>query len=167
MKIDRRLATAAATLALLSLGVFVRGQLPSANDLVFAPFEYGGDAQLIGKVDNVRATVADEVNGVPTHAAWVVVDFDYTPDSLISLQGEIEAADGTLYASENEMLLSCGTRYTGLRTQCTLVFEMPAEQLDGARLVIGPPATQMAPQAIVPVAGAAVLPKVTREEVTL
>ena len=155
MKIDRRMAAVAASLALLSLGVFVRDQLPKANDLVFAPFSYDGEAPKIGKIGDVRATVAETVNGIPTHAAWLVVEFAYQPDELISLQGEVEAADGTLYGSSNQMLMACGPRYPGLETQCTLVFEMPADKLAGATLLIRPPSTQMAPEAAVPLPDAA------------
>lgn len=167
MTSNRRLATAAAVLALLSLGVFIRDQLPKPNDLVFAPFSYGAHAPKIGVVGDVRATVADTVNGIPTHAAWLVVDFAYEPDELLSLQGEIEAADGTLYGAANHMLMACGPRYPGLVTQCTLVFEMPAEQIEGARLLVRPPSSQMAPEASVPLPAPAAQRDIVREGVQL
>lgn len=146
MRFDRKIWAVAASLAVLSLGVFLREQLPSANDRIFAAFEYGDQAPQIGKIENVNTRIAETVNGMSSLAGWVIVDFSYTPDELGQLTGEIQAEDGTLFASTNSMAFSCGTRYTGLRTECTLVFEMPPEKLEAAKLLVYRGTTQMAPQ---------------------
>ncbi|MEH0146652.1 hypothetical protein V6D40_03095 [Corynebacterium sp. Q4381] len=66
---SRRVAAVAASLALISLGVFIRGQLPKAEDLVYAPYEYGSAAPKLGTFDSARVTVSEKLNGVPSHAS--------------------------------------------------------------------------------------------------
>lgn len=168
MNLDRKVWAVAASLALLSLGVFVRDQLPQAFDLAYAPFEYGESAPKLGTVEDVRTAVAASLNGVSSNAGWVVVDFGFTPDAEKDLlEGEIHAADGTIFASVSSMLRSCGVTYPGLRTTCSLVFEMPTDKLPGATLHLGVPGGQMSPEAVVPLGEPARTGDVVKEEIDL
>lgn len=143
----RRVAAVAASLALISLGVFIRGQLPKAEDLVYAPHEYGSTAPKLGTFDSARVTVSEKLNGVPSHAGWVQVNFGFTPEATTVLRGRIQAEDGTLFDSVGPGLRACEVIYPGVRTECTMVFEMPLDKLPGATLLLDPMTTQMAPRA--------------------
>lgn len=72
MKGDMRVWTVAAALALLVLGMQLRDALPSAQQVAAAPFIYGNQAPIIGEVDDVRATLTENLNGVPTNAVWLM-----------------------------------------------------------------------------------------------
>lgn len=165
--VPRRIVATAAALALLSLGGLIREQLPDAQDRAFAPFNYGAEAPKIGRVDGVHTITADAINGVPTHARWLVVEFTHTPDTGQVLEGQIKATDGTLYGPANHLASSCGTLYPQLPTQCTLVFEMPAEQIAGARLFLHPSATQMAPRVVLELGEPVEAGNISREGLTL
>lgn len=168
MNLDRRVWAVAASLALLSLGVMVRDQLPKAFDLAYAPFVYDESAPRLGTVDDVRVTIAETVNGVSSNAGWVVVDFGFTPDVEEDLfTGAIHAADGTIFGSVSSMLRSCGVTYPGLRTTCSLVFEMAPDKLDGAAFHLGVPGGQMSPEVVVPLGEPARTGDVEKEEIDL
>lgn len=163
-----RVWVVAASLALLSLGGLVREQMPAAKDLMFAPFEYGAEAPTLGTAENLSVTVADTLNGKPSQAGWVLVDLDYTPaESARFLAGQIEAADGKLYGPANATAFACELLYPGHRTPCTFVFEMPAEQLGGATLRLGPTSEAMAPRIVLPLEEAKHERQIQREEVRL
>lgn len=137
----RRVATVVASLALISLGVMIRGEMPKAEDRVFDIFEHtSSPVPMLGDVSNVRLTVTDSVNNYATNGVWAVVDFDYTQDMELGLSNysaKIEATDGTTYDSVGTTSSECGMMYPGLRTHCTLVFEMPREKTAGATLHFG------------------------------
>lgn len=168
MSIDRRVWAVAASLALLSLGVLVRDQLPQAFDRAYAPFVYDETAPKLGTVEDVRTTVADSLNGASSNADWVVVDFGFTPDADKELlEGEVHGEDGTIFASVNSMLRACGVTYPELRTTCSLVFEMPAEKVSGATLHLGVPGGQMSPEVVVPLGEPERTGDVVKEEIDL
>lgn len=48
------------------------------------------------------------------------------------LRGRIQAEDGTLFDSVDPGLRACEMIYPGVRTECTMVFEMPLDKLPGA-----------------------------------
>lgn len=170
MKGDVRVWTAAATLALLVLGMQLRNALPAAQQVAVAPFVYGNQAPIIGEVDEVRATLTGNFNGVPTNAVWLVLDFTFIQDGEALLVSSIESADGKEYLAENGTLNGCGVKYPGLRSACTVVVEIPRGQLAGANLVIYP-TSRMSPQMVIPldpvIEQADEVPELVREGVNL
>jgi len=162
----RRVWTTAAALALLVLGMQLRDVLPNAADHAAASFDYDGSAPVIGDVDDVQVTVAETFNGTASNAAWVVVDYQFTQDQEVLLGAEIEAAGGNLYAPENTPGNACELTYPGLRSPCTLVFEMPEDEVEAATLYfyVG---NRMGPRVVVQLPETQRQSRVTREAVWL
>lgn len=162
----RRVWTTAAALALLVLGMQLRDVLPNAADHAAASFDYDSSAPVIGDVDDVQVTVAETFNGTASNAAWVVVDYQFTQDQEVLLGAEIEAAGGNLYAPENTPGNACELTYPGLRSPCTLVFEMPEDEVEAATLYfyVG---NRMGPRVVVQLPETQRQSRVTREAVWL
>ena len=162
----RRVWTTAAALALLVLGMQPRDVLPNAADRAAESFDYNNSAPVIGDVEDVRATVAQTFNGAASNAKWVVVDYQFTQDQEVLIGAEIEAAGGNLYAPENSPSNACELTYPGLRSPCTLVFEMPEEEIAGATLYfyVG---NRMGPRVVVQLPDAQQERDVAREAVWL
>lgn len=162
----RRVWTTAAALALLVLGMQLRDVLPNAADRAAASFDYANSAPIIGDVEDVQVTVAETFNGTASNARWVVVDYQFTQDQEVLLGAEIEAAGGNLYAPENTPGNACELTYPGLRSPCTLVFEMPEDEVEAATLYfyVG---NRMGPRVVVQLPEARRQPEVTREAVWL
>ena len=149
-KTTRRVWAAAAALALFSLGVSIRGQMPNPNDRVFAQFNYEGYAPTLGTVENVHSFVTESFNEIPSNVSWLVVDFTFTPDASTGvITGQVEAADGALFDPAYGWTKTCGVVYPGLTVDCTLVFEMPEEKIEGATLYVHVPGTQMRARSVV------------------
>lgn len=131
--IGRRVAVVAASLSLLSLGVFLRGQLPNPGGVLYSSFDYAYSAPRLGDVSEVRVSTTKRFNGDQSHAEWVVIDFAYVPRSDLSIMfGEVNAADGTNFLPEEQ--LKCDLKYPNLRTDCVIVFEMPQDKIAGSTL---------------------------------
>lgn len=162
---SRRVVSVVAALALLSVGVTLRAQLPKPDDLVYGQFDYAQSAPLLGEVTDVRVTTGETLGGLRTHAAWVVVDYTFTPDAFGSLNAELISADGTIYAQLPKM--PCKLAYPGLTTECTLAFEMPLDQLPGAELHFNPGNTSMAPRLVVPLENPVATRDIVRERFEL
>ncbi|WP_311390494.1 hypothetical protein [Corynebacterium haemomassiliense] len=162
----RRVWTTAAALALLVLGMQLRDVLPNAADRAAESFDYDSSAPVIGDVDDVQVTVAETFNGTASNAAWVVVDYQFTQDQEVLLGAEIEAAGGNLYAPENTPGNACELTYPGLRSPCTLVFEMPEDEVEAATLYfyVG---NRMGPRVVVQLPETQRQSRVTREAVWL
>ena len=164
----RRVWTVAAVLALLSLGVFLRGQLPNPVDRVFAPFDYTSSAPEIGTVEDTRAYVTPVFNGMNTNASWVVVDFRVTPEASIGfVRGSITAADGTEFTQSNSWSNSCPVLYPGRTVDCTFVFEMPQDKIDNATLRVLASWDHMAPRVAIKLDKPLVEGEIVREGVTV
>lgn len=166
MKDDMRVWTVAAALALLVLGMQLRDALPSAQQVAAAPFIYGNQAPIIGEVDDVRATLTENLNGVPTNAVWLVLDFAYIKDAQTVPSVSVKSADGKEYLSESNVLGDCSGTYPGLRSTCTMVVEIPREQLPGANINFSIP-SRMGPLMVIPLdpimAQANEVPELVRE----
>ena len=162
----RRVWTTAAALALLVLGMQLRDVLPNAADRAAESFDYANSAPIIGDVEDAQVTVAESFNGAVSNARWVVVDYQFTQDQEALLGAEIEAAGGNLYAPENTPGNACELTYPGLRSPCTLVFEMPEDEVAGATLYfyVG---NRMGPRVVVQLPEAQRQSAVTREAVWL
>ena len=160
----RRVWTTAAALALLVLGMQLRDVLPNAADRAAESFDYAHSAPIIGDVEDVQVTVAESFNGATSNARWVVVDYQFTQDQEALLGAEIEAAGGNLYAPENTPGNACELTYPGLRSPCTLVFEMPEDEVEAATLYfyVG---NRMGPRVVVQLPEAQRQSRVTREAV--
>lgn len=161
----RRVVSVVAALALLSVGVTLRGQLPKPDDLVYSQFDYTQSAPLLGEISNVRVTTGETLGGRRTHAAWVVVDYTFTPDAFGSLDAELISEDGTIYAKLPQG--PCKLAYPGLTTECTLAFEMPLDQLPGAVVHLNPGSTSMAPRLVVPLENPVATRDIVRERFEL
>ena len=162
----RRVWTTAAALALLVLGMQIRDVLPNAADRAAESFDYDNSAPVIGAVDDVQATVAETFNGAASNAKWVVVDYQFTQDQEMLIGAEIEAAGGNLYAPENSASSACELTYPGLHSPCTLVFELPEEEIAGATLYFYV-ANRMGPRVVVQLPEAQQERDVAREAVWL
>ena len=79
---------------------------------------------------------------------------------------EIEAAGGNLYAPQNSPSNACELTYPGLHSPCTLVFEMPEEEIAGATLYFYV-ANRMGPRVVVELPEAQHERDVAREAVWL
>ena len=135
---------------LLSVGVWGRLALPNPIDAVNSSIEYGAEAPYIGSISDVRARSTQSVNGVVSQAAWLVVDFEYKPDFAASLMAEIEASDGTRYRPTPPVSNSCrGPLYPQLKISCTLVAEMPKNDMPGARIEFSQSSDPLAQLAVV------------------
>lgn len=165
MKGDMRVWTVAAALALLVLGMQLRDALPSPQQVAAAPFIYGNKAPIIGEVDDVRATLTENFNGVPTNAVWLVLDFAYIEDAKTP-KLSVRSTDGKEYLSESYIPQDCDEIYPGLRSTCTMVVEIPREQLPGASLTFRVP-SRMGPLMVIPLdpilAEANEVPELARE----
>lgn len=163
---NQRVWTVAASLALLILGVFLRGELPRADSVAYKPFEYTLEAPYLGKVDDVRVTTSSVLNGVPSNAQWVVVDYWYTPETdLTVVFSEVMATDGSTHYKVDGP--SCGPAYPGLRTECVIAFEMPEDKIAGAVMHLYTGIETMAPRLLVPFENPASAAEITREELQL
>ena len=162
----RRVWTTAAALALLVLGMQLRDVLPNAADRAAESFDYANSAPIIGDVEDAQVTVAESFNGAASNARWVVVDYQFTQDQEALLGAEIEAAGGNLYAPENTPGNACELTYPGLRSPCTLVFEMPEDEVEAATLYfyVG---NRMGPRVVVQLPETQRQSRVTREAVWL
>ena len=162
----RRVWTTAAALALLVLGMQLRDVLPNAADRAAESFDYAHSAPIIGDVEDAQVTVAESFNGAVSNARWVVVDYQFTQDQEALLGAEIEAAGGNLYAPENTPGNACELTYPGLRSPCTLVFEMPEDEVEAATLYfyVG---NRMGPRVVVQLPETQRQSRVTREAVWL
>lgn len=163
---SRRVWATAAALALLVGGMQIRDALPSAAERAAAPFYSESTAPIIGAVEDVNVAATKTFNGTATNADWVVVDYQFVPEKQVLLGAEIEGADGTVFASANTVGNACGATYPGMRSECTLVFEMPAEQAEGAKLMFYV-SNQMGPQLVVPLGQLAAEADVVRSGVWL
>ena len=161
-----RVLTTAAALALLVLGMQLRDVLPNAADRAAESFDSANSAPIIGDVEDVQVTVAESFNGATSNARWVVVDYQFTQDQEALLGAEIEAAGGNLYAPENTPGNACELTYPGLRSPCTLVFEMPEDEVEAATLYfyVG---NRMGPRVVVQLPETQRQSRVTREAVWL
>lgn len=131
--IGRRVAVVAASLSLLSLGVFLRGQLPNPGGVLYSSFDYAYSAPQLGDVSEVKVRTTKRFNGDQSHAEWVVIDFAYVPRSDLPIMfGEVTAADGTNFLPEKQ--LKCELKYPNLKTDCVIVFEMPQDKIAGSTL---------------------------------
>lgn len=131
--IGRRVAVVAASLSLLSLGVFLRGQLPNPGGVLYSTYDYAYSAPQLGEVSDVTVTTTKRLNGYVSHAEWVVIDFAYMPKSDLTIMfGEVNAADGTNFLPEEQ--LKCDLKYPNLRTDCVIAFEMPQDKIAGSTL---------------------------------
>lgn len=129
----RRVAVTAASISLLCLGVFLRGQLPNPGNVLYSTFDYAYSAPQLGDVSEVTVTTTKRFNGLPTHATWVIIDFAYEPKSDLPIMfGEVNAADGTEFLPERQ--LKCDLKYPNLRTDCMIAFEMPEDKIAGSTL---------------------------------
>ncbi|WP_301925747.1 hypothetical protein [Corynebacterium glaucum] len=158
---SRRVAAVAVSLALLILGVVLRDQLPKPEDLVYQTYDHDRSAPPLGEVEDIRVTTGETLGGVRTNAAWVVVDYAFTPETLGYPSAQIITENGTLYDPLPE--LPCTKTYPGLRTECTSVFEMPLDSLAGAQLRLDPGSTPMAPRLVVPLENPVATREIVRE----
>lgn len=164
----RRVWTVAVVLALLTLGVFIRGQLPNPLDRVFARFDYTSSAPEVGTVEDTRAYVTPVFNGMSTNASWMVVDFRVTPEASIGfVRGSITTADGTEFTQSNSWSNSCPVLYPGRTVDCTFVFEMPENKIDDATLKVLASWDHMAPRVVVKLEKPLVEGEIVREGVTV
>lgn len=162
---SRRVVSVVTALALLSVGVTVRAQLSKPDDSVYRQFDYAQSAPLLGEITDVRVTTGEALDGLSTNAAWVVVDYLFTPDAFGSLEADLVSADGTIYAKLPNS--PCKLAYPGLTTECTLAFEMPLDQLPGAELHFSPGNTSMAPRLVVPLENPVATLDIVRERFEL
>lgn len=163
---NQRVWTVAAALALLILGVFLRAELPRADSVAYKPFEYTLEAPYLGKVDDVRVATSSVLNGAPSNAQWVIVDYWYTPETDLTVMfSEVTATDGSTYDTGDGP--SCGPAYPGLRAECVVAFEMPEDKIAGAVMHLYTGIETMAPRLLVPLGNPAAAAEITREELKL
>ena len=147
MATTERTLTGLVTIAALAIGVAVTSRLPSADSIAAWPFVHqvaiGETVSLrTGQltVDGVDATTAVTQSGktVKTSAHWLLVMMRFTaarePSALAGMT--LKTADGRTYSATRPLQSTCGAGQPGITIRCTIPFEVPADALAGAHLLV-------------------------------
>ena len=144
------LLTALLVVAALFVGSFVTSRLPQPDKLLGeTPFLRDG---VVGQpvrlrtadvtVERVQAAKRVELHGqvAESSGVWLVFDVVWAarsePSQLAGTSPVVVAADGRRFGGTQAVIATCGPAQPGLPVSCQLPFELPADALEGARLLI-------------------------------
>ena len=144
------LLTAALVVAALFIGSFVTERLPQPAQLLGeTPFLHDGVVGAPVRLRTADVTVAQvqaakrvELYGQVAESSglWLVFDVVWAAGGeasrLAGTSPVVVAADGRRFGGAQAVLATCGPAQPGLPVSCQLPFEVPADALEGARLLI-------------------------------
>lgn len=130
---NRRITVALFCLLAINIGGLLRMKLPDPRVMVSAPFEYTHETKGYGAIDNIRVSATRETENMTTTGMFLNVDFSFTPDDKrTTTSGTLIDAKG--HKISNTQLTACRRGQNGLPNNCTLVFEVLPENIEGAKV---------------------------------